>query len=130
LPDSCPSVGEVLVDDVADRPLVLGRHLLLGQGQRADTVHGPLVGCQGAGEYVQQGRLAASVLADDTPARTRGDLHVDLVQDCAATAVDADAHTGQLGPIAGRQVETGHVVLPPEGGTRHPWVRGVGASLV
>lgn len=85
--------------------------LLLGQGEGAHAVHGPLVRGQEPGQDVQQGRLAAAVLADDAPARPGGDLHVDVVQHGAATAVDADRGAGQLGPVAGRQNKGGHVLF-------------------
>ncbi|GHD00989.1 hypothetical protein GCM10010313_13010 [Streptomyces violarus] len=74
-------------------------------------MHGPLVRGQKAGQDVQQGRLAAAVLADDAPARLGGDVHVDVVQHGAATTVDTDRGAVQLGPVAGRQNKGGHVLF-------------------
>ncbi len=73
--------GQRLGREGADGLAVAGGQLLAGQADRAGPVHGALVRREQPGEDVQEGRLAAAVLADDGGTGPGGHGERDAVQD-------------------------------------------------
>lgn len=95
--------GERRVEQVPDGHAGGGVEFLLGDAERADEMHGPGVGAESPGEGVQQGRLAASVLADDSQAGAGGDGEIDLVQDDPSAARNGQPGGGELRCGPGRR---------------------------
>jgi hypothetical protein len=92
----CTAVGQLDVDEIADRPASLDGHLLFGDAETADARDLPGVGSEPAGEYVEQRRLAASVLSDDAEPGAGGDGDRDVGEHLTAAAFDADTRRHQL----------------------------------
>jgi hypothetical protein len=107
-PQHGADAGELDVDEVADRRVARGPEhrrrpvgrdgdLLVRDTDGAGPAHRTGVGCEGAGEHLEQGGLAAAVLPDDAEVVARRDGEVDAGQDGAAAARDVHAGRGQVG---------------------------------
>ena len=77
---SGPGWGGSLGNEVTDRAIALGGHVLFDQDEGTHPGHHSRVGFQDPRQYVEQGGLAPAVVADDRQSRPGGDGDVSPTQ--------------------------------------------------